>query len=238
MKLDVLVFGAHPDDAELGCGGTIISMIESGKKVGIIDLTQGELGSKGDAETRERESHRANEIMGVIIRENLLMSDGFFSHNMQNSLKIIETIRKYKPDLILTNAPSDRHPDHGRACKMVTEACFLSGLVKIETQIKGKWQEKWRPKLVFHYIQDRYLKPDFVFDITPYFDKKMEAIAAYSTQFFNPDDKTDPTPISTKEFWDFLAARAREFGRSGGVEFAEGFIAERTLAVNHFGAFL
>ncbi len=238
MKLDVLVFAAHPDDAELGCGGTIIQQIEAGKKVGIIDLTQGELGSRGDIETREKEAQRANEIMGVIVRENLMMSDGFFSHSTQNLLKVVEVIRKYRPDIVLANAVSDRHPDHGKGSKLVSEACFLSGLIKVETNLKGKWQEKWRPKNVFHYVQDHYHVPDFVIDITTSFPKKMEAVAAYSSQFYNPENEQDNTPISSKEFWLFLEARAREYGRAIGVEFGEGFVAERKLGFKDFSSFL
>lgn len=234
MKIDVLVFAAHPDDAELGCGGTIIQQIEAGKKVGIVDLTQGELGTRGDVETREKEAHRANEVMGVIVRENLAMADGFFSHSSQNVLKVIEMVRKYRPDIVLCNAVSDRHPDHGRAAKLVSEACFLSGLIKVETHIKGKWQEKWRPKNVFHYIQDHYHKPDFVIDISSTFKKKMDAVAAYSSQFYNPDSKEPETPISSADFWNFLEARAREFGRSIGVEYGEGFVSDKQLGVKDF----
>jgi bacillithiol biosynthesis deacetylase BshB1 len=240
MKLDMLVFAAHPDDAELGCAGTIISQVEQGKKVGIIDLTQGELGTRGDVATRETESRHASEVMGVMIRENLGMSDGFFTLSPQNTLKVIEMIRKYRPDIVLANAVHDRHPDHGRAAKLVSEACFLSGLVKVETSIKGKWQEKWRPKHVFHYIQDRNLKPDFVIDISTFFEKKMEAVGCYASQFYNPasEKKDDDTPISSREFWYFLEARAREMGRSIGVEFGEGFTSEKALGVKDPWVFL
>ncbi len=238
MKLDILVFAAHPDDAELGCGGTIIQQIEAGKKVGIIDLTQGELGSRGDVETREKEAQHSNEVMGVIVRENLQMADGFFTHSTQNLMKVVEMVRKYRPDVVLANSVSDRHPDHGKGAKLVSEACFLSGLVKVETSIKGKWQEKWRPKNVFHYVQDRYVDPDFIVDITSAYEKKMEAIKCYSSQFYNPDVKGENTPISSKEFWFFLEARAREFGRSVGAEFGEGFVSDKKLGVKDFWGFL
>ena len=231
MKLDILVFAAHPDDAELGCGGTIIQQIEAGKKVGIIDLTQGELGTRGDVDTREKESQKANEIMGVMVRENLMMADGFFSHSSQNLLKVVEMVRKFRPDLVLANSVTDRHPDHGKAARLVSEACFLSGLVKVETAIKGKWQEKWRPKNVYHYVQDRMVEPDFVIDITDSFEKKMEAIKCYGSQFYNPESKEENTPISSKEFLFFLEARAREFGRSAGVEFGEGFVSDKKIGV-------
>ncbi|MES2628163.1 MAG: bacillithiol biosynthesis deacetylase BshB1 [Bacteroidota bacterium] len=238
MKLDILVFAAHPDDAELGCGGTIIQQIEAGKKVGIIDLTQGELGTRGDVETREKEAQKANEVMGVMVRENLQMADGFFSHSSQNLLKVVEMVRKYRPDMVLANSVTDRHPDHGKGAKLVSEACFLSGLVKVETSIKGKWQEKWRPKNVFHYVQDRFVEPDFVVDISSVFEKKMEAIKSYSSQFYNPDVKGENTPISSKEFWFFLEARAREFGRSVGAEFGEGFVSDKKLGVKDIWTFL
>ncbi len=231
MKLDILVFAAHPDDAELGCGGTIIQQVEAGKKVGIIDLTQGELGTRGDVDTREKESQKANEVMGVIVRENLLMADGFFSHSSQNLLKIVEMVRKYRPEIVLANSVTDRHPDHGKAARLVSEACFLSGLIKVETTVKGKWQEKWRPKNVYHYVQDRMIDPDFVIDITTSYEKKMEAIKCYASQFYNPESKEENTPISSKEFLFFLEARAREFGRSAGVEFGEGFVSDKKIGV-------
>ncbi len=238
MKLDILVFAAHPDDAELGCSGTIIQQIESGKMIGIVDLTQGELGSRGDVETREKEAQRASEIMGVMVRENLQMPDGLFTHNTQNLMKVIEMVRKYQPDIVLANAISDRHPDHGKGAKLVSEACFLSGLAKVETHYKGKWQEKWRPKNVFHYIQDRYLKPDFVVDITAHFPRKMDAVMAFSSQFYNPSSRETNTPISSKEFIQFVEARAREFGRSIGVEFGEGFTSAKTIGLSDFSVIL
>ncbi len=231
MKLDVLVFAAHPDDAELGCGGTIVQQIELGKKVGIVDLTQGELGTRGDVETREKEAQKASESMGVMVRENLLMSDGFFTHSSQNLLKVVEMVRKYRPEIVLANSVTDRHPDHGKAAKLVSEACFLSGLIKVETHLKGKWQDKWRPKNVFHYVQDRMVEPDFVLDISSTFQRKMEAVKCYGSQFYNPESKEENTPISSEEFLFFLEARAREFGRSIGVEFGEGFVSDKKIGV-------
>lgn len=236
-KLDILAIVAHPDDAELGCSGTLIKEIAAGKKVGIVDLTQGELGSRGSAELRKKEADKASKIMGLSARENLEMLDGFFNENLQNLMRVVTAIRKYKPDIIITNAISDRHPDHGRGSELVQRSAFLSGLVKIDTDDKGKWQEPWRPKAVYHMIQDRYIKPSFVVDITDHFEKKIEAIKAFSSQFFTGDsnaqstDKTQ-TPISTPDFMHFLESRAREFGREINVKYAEGFTVERVAGVN------
>lgn len=232
MKLDILAFAAHPDDVELSCSGTLAKHQSEENKIGIVDLTRGELGTRGDAETRDKESAKASSILKLDARENLEFKDGFFTIDQKHQLPIIEMIRKYKPEIVLCNAVSDRHPDHGRAAKLVSESCFLSGLKKVETHHNGVIQEAWRPKAVYHYIQDYYIEPDFVVDITPFWDIKLQSILAYSSQFYNPDSKEPITPIATKEFIDFLEARARQLGRPAGFTFAEGFTVERTPAVN------
>lgn len=233
MKVDILAFAAHPDDVELTCSGTVISHIKQGKKVAIVDLTRGELGTRGTAETRDQESIEASKIMGIHARHNLGLADGFFEHNEASVLLAIEQIRRFRPEIVLCNSVSDRHPDHGRASKLISEACFYSGLRKVETTWEGESQEEWRPKAVYHYIQDRYIKPDFIVDISDYWDLKMKSIQAYKTQFFNPeDDSEDPvSPISTKEFLDFTVGRALEYGRQIGVLYGEGFTVERTPGV-------
>lgn len=231
MKVDILAFAAHPDDVELSASGTILKHIAQGKKVAIVDLTQGELGSRGTIDTRYEEAEHASNILGISARVNLKMPDGFFEINQPNKLKIIEQIRHFKPDIVIANAPSDRHPDHGRASQLVSEACFLSGLLKIETSINGVLQDKWRPKAVYHYVQDRYLKPDFVVDISAHIDKKIESILAYKTQFYTPEDDGPKTPISGEDFIEFLKGRWREFGRAINADYAEGFTAERYIGV-------
>lgn len=231
MKVDILAFAAHPDDIELSASGTIMKHIAMGKTVAIVDLTQGELGSRGTIETRYSEAKEASSIMGLSARVNLKMADGFFEITQENKIKIIEQIRYFQPDIILANAISDRHPDHGRGSQLVSEACFLSGLLKVETSLNGESQEKWRPNKVYHYIQDRYIKPDFVIDVSPFVDRKIESILAYKTQFFNPDDKGPKTPISGENFIAFLKGRWREYGRAINVDYAEGFTVERTLGV-------
>lgn len=232
MKLDILVFGAHPDDAELGAGGTIAKEIANGKKVGIIDLTRGELGTRGTAEIRDAEATKAAEILGVAVRENLGFADGFFSNDKAHQLEIIKKIRKYNPDIVLCNAIDDRHIDHGKGAKLVSDACFLSGLIKIKTVLNGETQKQWRPKVVYHYIQWKNLEPDFVVDITGFIDKKTEAILAYSSQFYDPSSKEPKTPISSKNFIDSVNYRARDLGRLINVEYAEGFTVERYVAVD------
>ncbi|MGB1039674.1 MAG: bacillithiol biosynthesis deacetylase BshB1 [Flavobacteriales bacterium] len=232
MKLDILAFAAHPDDIELACSGTLIKEIAKGKKVGIIDLTEGELGSRGSRELRYEEAAKASEVMGVSIRENLNLGDGFFEVNEESLLRVVEMIRKYQPEIVLCNAIKDRHPDHGRGSELVKRAAFLSGLIKIETEINGKPQEKWRPKQVFHYIQDEYIEPDFVIDITQQFETKMESIYCYSSQFYNPKSIEPQTPISSKEFIDFLDGRARQFGRSIGAKYGEGFTSSNPLKID------
>ena len=235
MKLDILAFGAHPDDVELGCSGTIAKEISLGKKVGIIDLTRGELGTRGSVEIRNNESEAAAKILGISIRENLDMRDGFFLNDESHQLRIIEIIRKYKPEIVLCNAIDDRHIDHSKGSKLVSDACFLSGLVKIETSIDGVQQEAWRPKLVYHYIQWKNIEPDFVVDITGFIDKKEASILAYGSQFYNPNSEEPETPIATKNFLESIHNRSRELGRLIGTEYAEGFTVERYLAVNSLG---
>lgn len=229
MKLDILAIGVHPDDIELGCAGTILKQIKMGYKVGVLDLTQGELGTRGSGPLRLLEAEDAKNILGVTVRDNLGFRDGFFKNDEEHQLEIIKIIRKYKPDVILANAPDDRHPDHGRAAALTYDAYFLSGLRKIETFIDGVPQEAWRPKSFFHYIQAKYLKPDFVVDVSEHFDKKMESIFAYKSQFHNANSKEPQTFISSPEFIEFVKSRYRDFGSSIGVEYAEGFIAKKNI---------
>lgn len=238
MKLDILAFGVHPDDVELGCSGTLLAAIAEGKKVGVVDLTRGELGTRGTVETRREEAARAAEIMGIQVRENLGMADGFFQNDETNLRKVIEMIRKYQPSVILANAFEDRHPDHGRSAKLVADAAFLSGLRKIETYSDGQLQEVWKPAYVFHYIQDRFIAPSFVVDITPFMDKKMEAVLAYSTQFFNPDLNEPQTYISSSQFLETVKARALMMGKRIGVGYAEGYYTEKTPGISSFDAFI
>ncbi|MDX6187916.1 bacillithiol biosynthesis deacetylase BshB1 [Flavobacterium sp. Fl-318] len=232
MKLDILAFGAHPDDVELGCAGTILKEVSLGKKVGVVDLTRGELGTRGTAEIRDQEAAAAAKILGVVVRENLAMRDGFFTNDENHQLEVIKMIRKYKPEIVLCNAIDDRHIDHGKGSKLVSEACFLSGLVKIKTLIDGVSQEAWRPKVVYHYIQWKNIEPDFVVDITGFEEKKIEAILAYKTQFYDADSEEPATPITSKNFLESLNYRAQDLGRLVGKDFAEGFTVERCLAVN------
>lgn len=232
MKLDILAFGAHPDDVELGCSGTIAKEIFLGKKVGIIDLTRGELGTRGSVEIRNAESAKASEILGLSIRENLGMRDGFFVNDEAHQVEIIKMIRKYQPEIVLCNAIHDRHIDHGKGSKLVSDACFLSGLRKIATSIEGRSQEAWRPKVVYHYIQWENIEPDFVVDISDFIDTKTASIMAYSSQFYSENSKEPVTPIATKNFLESIHYRSQDFGRLVGVEHAEGFTVERYLAVN------
>jgi N-acetylglucosamine malate deacetylase 1 len=230
--LDILAFAAHPDDVELSCSGTLMKHITKGKRVGVIDLTEGELGSRGSVSLRYEEAKNASKIMGLTVRENLKMRDGFFEINEETKLKIVTAIRTYRPKIVLANAIEDRHPDHGRAAQLVSEACFLAGLRKVETIVGGQLQEAYRPQVVYHYIQDRYIKPDFVVDITPYIEQKMEAILAYKSQFYDPNSTEPQTPISGADFLDFVKARCNEFGRPIGAQYAEGFTAERIVGVD------
>lgn len=232
MKLDILAFGAHPDDVELGCSGTIAKEISLGKKVGIIDLTRGELGTRGSVEIRNSESAKASQILGVSVRENLDMRDGFFVNDEAHQLKIIEIIRKYQPEIVLCNAIEDRHIDHGKGSKLVSDACFLSGLRMIETECNGEKQSAWRPKVVYHYIQWKNLEPDFVVDISDFMEVKMQSILAYGSQFYDPNSKEPESPISSKNFLDSVKYRAQDLGRITGVAYAEGYTVERYLTVN------
>jgi bacillithiol biosynthesis deacetylase BshB1 len=238
MKLDILAFGAHPDDVELGCGGTIAKEVSLGKKVGIVDLTRGELGTRGTAVIRDMESEAAAKILGVPLRENLNMRDGFFVNDEEHQLKVIHMIRKYQPEIVLCNAVDDRHIDHGKGSKLVSDACFLSGLRKIETNFQGENQMAWRPKVVYHYMQWKNAQPDFVVDISGFNEIRVKAILAYSSQFYNPDSKEPETPIASKNFLESLNYRAQDLGRLIGKDFAEGFTVERYLAVNSLGDLL
>ncbi|HTH81447.1 MAG TPA: bacillithiol biosynthesis deacetylase BshB1 [Mucilaginibacter sp.] len=234
LKLDILVLAVHPDDAELGCGGTILKHIALGKKVGIVDLTRGELGTRGSAEIRDQEAAAAAKILGLAVRENLAIPDGFFQNTQEYQLKVIEAIRKFQPEIIITNAYHDRHPDHGRANQLVDAASFLSGLRKIETYADGKLQEPWRANILLHFIQDEYIKPDIIVDVTEYWDKKIESIYAYGSQFFNPNWGDEPaTYISSPEFVAIVEARAREHGKVIGAKFGEGFTSRRILGVDN-----
>ena len=236
MKLDILAFGVHPDDIELSCAGTLLTEKAKGQKVGIIDLTRGELGTRGTAETRDQEASDSAQILGIEIRENLEMADGFFENDKAHQLKIIEVLRKYQPEIILCNAPDDRHPDHGRAARLVEEAAFLSGLRKIETSFEGKLQGAWRPKYVFNYIQDQYFKPDFVVDISTVIDQKTDAIRAFKTQFFNGNDQSgEPqTYISSPEFLNSIISRSAMWGKMIGVKHAEGFLSKKMIGIPGF----
>jgi bacillithiol biosynthesis deacetylase BshB1 len=241
MQLDVLAIGVHPDDVELCASGALMMEKLKGKRVGVVDLTQGELGTRGTPELRAVESVRASAIMRLDARENLGMADGFFKVDEAHQRLLIRAIRKYRPEVILANALADRHPDHGRAGQLIAESCFLSGLRKVETfDDDGKPQEKWRPKYVFHYIQDRYYTPSFVYDITPVFERKVEAIRAYSSQFFSTEYSEDEpqTYISTPEFLDSIIGRHRMFGKMIGVPYAEGFISEKMIGVDSLDAFV
>jgi bacillithiol biosynthesis deacetylase BshB1 len=235
MKLDILAFGAHPDDVELGCGATIAKEISLGKKVGIVDLTRGELGTRGSADLRDLEAEKAGAILGVSVRENLGFSDGFFTNDKKHQLEIIKMIRKFQPEIVLCNAIDDRHIDHPKGSSLVSDACFLSGLLKIDTNIEGKQQEKWRPKQVYHYIQWKNIEPSFVVDVTGFIDKKTKAVVAYSSQFYDPKSNEPETPITSKNFIDSIHYRAKDLGRLIGVEYAEGFTTERYVAVENLG---
>jgi N-acetylglucosamine malate deacetylase 1 len=232
MKLDLLAFGAHPDDVEISSAGTLLKHIHLGKKAGICDLTRGELGTRGSAELRAEEAKKSSEILGLSIRVNLGLKDGFFEVNEASILKCVEQIRRFQPEIVICNSVEDRHPDHGRASKLVSEACFYAGLKKVKTSLEGKDQDSWRVKAVYHYIQDRAIKPDLVVDITPFFEKKMEAILAFSSQFHSENSKEPATPISSPEFIAYLKARAVGLGRPIQVMYAEGFTVERTPGVN------
>jgi bacillithiol biosynthesis deacetylase BshB1 len=232
LKLDILAFGAHPDDVELGCSATLAKELSLGKKVGIIDLTRGELGTRGSVAIRNSEAAMAAEILGVQVRENLDMRDGFFVNDESHQLRVIEMIRKYQPEMVLCNAIADRHIDHGKGSQLVSDACFLSGLTKIETYHNGQKQAAWRPKVVYHYIQWQSIAPDFVVDVSAFMDVKMKAVQAYASQFYDPNSTEPVTPIASKNFLDSIEYRAMDLGRLVGVAFAEGFTVERYLTVN------
>ena len=234
MKLAILAIGAHPDDVELGCGATIAKEISKGKKVGILDLTRGELGTRGSAEIRASEAAKAAEILGVAVRENLGFADGFFTNDKKHQLEVIKIIRKYKPEIVLCNAIDDRHIDHPKGSELVSDACFLSGLRKIETSLGGEQQEAWRPKQVYHYIQWKNSEPDFVVDVSGFVEKKLSAVKAYGSQFYDANSKEPDSPISSKNFIDSIVYRAEDLGRLVGVEAAEGFNSERYVAVKSF----
>ncbi len=231
MKLDILVLGAHPDDAELGCGGTIIKHIHTGYKVGIVDLTLGELGTRGTPQTRAQEATDSAKIMGLAVRENLHLPDGFFQNSREHQIEVVRAIRKYRPGLVLANAIYDRHPDHGRGADLAYEACFLSGLQKVETTSEGKKQEAWRPDCLYHFIQSQFIEPDFIVDISGFWDKKIEAIGAFKTQFHDPSSKEPETYISNPGFMKMLEARAIELGHAIGTSHGEGFVTRRWLGV-------
>ncbi len=232
MKLDLLAIGAHPDDIELSCAGTIAKEVARGKIVGVLDLTRGELGTRGTAEMRDEEAAASSKILGIHMRHNLKFQDGFFSNNKEHQLEIIKVIRKHKPEIILCNAVNDRHIDHGKGSQLVSDACFLSGLRRIETEVDGVAQEAWRPKHVYHYIQWKNLTPDIAVDITGYMDVKLQSVLAYKSQFFDEDSDEPATPISSDNFLDSITYRARDLGRLIGTEYAEGYNVERYPAVD------
>lgn len=231
MKLDILAIAVHPDDVELGCAGTLMIHAQQGMKVGVVDLTRGELGSRGTPELRAQEAQAAAKIMGLEVRENLGLADGFFRNDTMEQMAIITAIRKYRPEIVLANAMDDRHPDHGRAGKLIADSCFLAGLRKIETTADGQAQEAWRPKQVFHFLQDRYHQPDFVIDITPVMERKLEAIKSFSSQFLAPKDHEPQTYISGSGFFDSVIYRAKMLGKMVGVEYAEGYTSAKMIGI-------
>ena len=232
MNLDILAFAAHPDDVEISCGGTLLRYVQEGKKVGIIDLTRGELGTRGSAETREIEAKNAADFLQLSMRKNLSFKDGFFTSEESNTMKIIAEIRRYKPEIILVNSLVDRHPDHAKAAKLVADACFLSGLSKIETHWENEVQEAYRPRLVLHYIQDYYIEPDFVLDVSEFIEQKINLIKCFHSQFYDPQSNEATTPISGEEFFDFLKGRMMSYGRPIGAKYAEGFSVKRLVGVS------
>jgi bacillithiol biosynthesis deacetylase BshB1 len=233
MKVDILAMGVHPDDIELSCAGTLLKHIDMGKTVGLLDLTKGELGTRGSASLRMKEAEAASKLMGASLRGNLGMKDGFFEYSQANLLKIIQVIRLTRPEIVLANAISDRHPDHGRAAKLCADACFYAGLSKIQTEWEGVTQVKWRPKALYHYIQDNYIEPDFVVDISAYFKQKMELIQCYKSQFYDVNSAEPTTPISSKHFIETIKSKNVTFGRPASFDYAEGFTVNRTLGVEN-----
>ena len=234
MKVDILAIGAHPDDVELGCSGTLAKLISEGKTVAVIDLTQGELGTRGTNVTRAEEAAEATKIMGYVNRENLKMKDGFLTNSEEYQMQIVKMIRKYQPEMVFSNSIDDRHPDHAKASKLVSDACFLSGLVKIETTLENENQQAWRPKHIFNYIQWKHITPAFVVDVSDFMEKKIEACLAYKTQFYDPNSKEPMTPIASKDFLESLTYRAQDLGRLSGVAYAEGFTTEKLIAFKNF----
>ena len=231
MNLDILAFAAHPDDVEISCGGTLIKYQQMGKKIGIVDLTQGELGTRGSSEKRREEAANASVSLGLSVRKNLELKDGFFANDEASILKIITEIRRFRPEIVLANSLEDRHPDHGKAAKLVADACFLAGLSKIETMDNNEIQAHYRPRLLLHYIQDYYMKPNIVVDVTEVWSQKIESINAFSSQFYSADSKEPVTPISGEDFFEFLEGRAKEMGRPVGAKYGEGFVCERPLQI-------
>jgi bacillithiol biosynthesis deacetylase BshB1 len=232
QKLHILAIAAHPDDIELSAAGTIIKHAKSGQAVGILDLTQGELGTRGNGPLRLKEAEDAANAMGVAVRENLRLEDGFFQNNKDSQLKLIRIIRKYQPDIIITNALEDRHPDHGKGAKLVSDACFLAGLRKIETEVEGKAQSAWRPKRIFHMIQDRFAEPTFIVDISDTLDAKMDAIKCYKSQFHDPESNEPISYIAQQGFLESIMARASLLGKRIGVRYGEGFICENIPGIS------
>jgi bacillithiol biosynthesis deacetylase BshB1 len=232
ISLDILAFAAHPDDVEISCGGTLLKAIDSGKRVGIIDFTSGEMGSRGSGTLRLEEANRASELMGLTIRYNLGLRDCFFEPSESTLLSLVTQLRRFRPQIVLCNSPTDRHPDHGRASKMVRDACFYSGLGKIETHFEGQVQDSWRPKAVYQFIQDYFLEPDVVVDISGYWDRKIEVLKCFSSQFHRPDSTEIQTPISGEEFFDFLYGKSLILGRQAGMTLGEGFISDRYIGVS------
>ena len=237
MKLDIMAIGAHPDDVELGCSGTLLVELKKGIKVGIVDLTQGELGTRGTVQTRYEEAAEANKIMGITVRENLKFRDGFFQNDETHQLKLIQMIRKYRPEIIIGNILEDRHPDHGRGGWLTYDACFLSGLRQIQTKSDtGEVQEKWRPKILLHYIQDRFFEPDFIVDVTDVWEQRMEAIKAYKTQFYDPNSTEPQSYLSNPDFLDAIVSRARLLGKRIGVKYGEGFLSKKSIGISNLDA--
>lgn len=233
MKVDILAIGAHPDDVELGCSGTLIKYIKMGKSAAVLDLTRGELGTRGTVQTRDEEAANSSNFLGLRFRKNLSLADGFFEYNRDNIIEIVKVIRYCQPEIVLMNAVNDRHIDHGKGAKLAADACFLSGLVKIETSYEGETQKAWRPRLCLHYIQDYYLEPDIILDISDHIDEKIKSIMMFKTQFYNPESKEPETPISGIEFLNFIKARAKDFARPIGTKYAEGFTSVKYLGVDN-----
>ena len=233
MKTDILAIGAHPDDVEISACGILLKEIAFGKKAAVVDLTRGELGTRGSADERDKEAQRASQMMGLLHRSNLGLKDGFFMPDEASTLKLVERIRFYQPEVVLIPAPRDRHPDHGRASALCSDACFLSALPKVRTSSSDVDQQTWKPKTVYHYIQDWHLDPDFVVDITDFAERKIEILKAYKSQFFDPSSTEPVTPISKEDFFDFLRGRWAGFGRLVGTRYAEGFISQRAIGVHH-----